>query len=152
MADRLTPELQKARKEVDRYYKSNPLMNLPFETAAWSLLTFAEDRTLKELSSAPTAQDREMIVDLLVNDLKYPMQWLYRHCKGDQDKADQDKADRDKVDRASRDLLRLGKKYQSFVSAFRYAKQGGLNWSLRDRRFNQRKIFSQVWSTKHTTD
>ena len=126
MADTLTPELQKARKEVYNYYKYNPLMNLPFEPAAWSLLTFAEDRTLKDLSSAPTAQDREMIVDLLVNDLKYPMQWLYRHCKGDQDKGDQDK-----VDRASRDLLRLGKKCQSFVSAFRYAEDGWIELELK---------------------
>ena len=42
-ADKLTLELQKAEQEIDNYYKSNPLLKLPFATAAWALLAFAEE-------------------------------------------------------------------------------------------------------------
>ena len=38
MKDSLTAELRKIEKEVDHHYKSNPLMNLPFATAAWSFV------------------------------------------------------------------------------------------------------------------
>ena len=46
MKDRLTPKLREIWQEVDHYYKSNPLINLPFATAAWSFLVFAEERML----------------------------------------------------------------------------------------------------------
>lgn len=135
MKDRLTPELREIKKEVDNYYKSNFLMKLPFSIAAWSLLTFAEDTMLKEVFFAPTSsQDREMIVDNLVNELKYPMQWLYHHCeRGEQDRFTHNyKVDRFKVDRASRNLLKLGNKYQSFVSAFKYASHGWIELELKE--------------------
>ena len=40
--DKLTPELRKIEKEIDNYYKSNPLVQLPFATAAWYLLASVE--------------------------------------------------------------------------------------------------------------
>ena len=134
MKDRLTPELRKIKKEVDNCYQSNFLMNLPFSIAAWFLLTFTENRMLKEVVSSSTSQDREMIVDNLVNDLKYPMQWLYHHCeRGEQDRFTYNyKVDLFKVDRASRNLLKLGNKYQSFVSAFRYASHGWIELELKE--------------------
>ena len=47
-ADRVSPELRKIEKEVDNYYKSNPLLKLPFAIAAWSLLAYAEEYMLNE--------------------------------------------------------------------------------------------------------
>ena len=44
---KLTPDLRKAEQEIDNYYKSNPLLKLPFATAAWALLGFAEESMLK---------------------------------------------------------------------------------------------------------
>ena len=41
--DKLTPELRQAEKEIDNYYKFNPLVSLPFATAAWSFLFFVEN-------------------------------------------------------------------------------------------------------------
>ena len=33
--DRPTPELRNVKTEIDSLYGPNPLMNLPFATAAW---------------------------------------------------------------------------------------------------------------------
>ena len=46
--DRLTPELRKIEKEIDNYYKSNPLVNLPFATSSWYLLVAAEKDALEQ--------------------------------------------------------------------------------------------------------
>lgn len=77
----LTPELKKAEEEIDKCYKSNPLLKLPFATAAWYLLAFGEEVMLKETSQNLTFQDRERIHDNLINNLKYPVNWLHRGCK-----------------------------------------------------------------------
>ena len=41
--DNASCELRKIEEEIDNYYKSNPLLELPFAPAAWHLLAFAED-------------------------------------------------------------------------------------------------------------
>ncbi len=79
--DSVSPELRKAEKEIDNYYKSNPLLKQSFTTAVWHLLAFGEEVMLKETSQNLTFQDRERIHDNLVNNLKYPVNWLYRGCK-----------------------------------------------------------------------
>ena len=68
--DRLTPELWQIKKEVDCHYMSNRLVSLPFPTAAWNLLAFAENEALKESFHPVTSQDISVIVDTLVNKLK----------------------------------------------------------------------------------
>ena len=55
--DSVSCELRKVEKEVDDCYKSNPLVTLPFATAAWSLLTFAEFESLKQVSNVSTSQE-----------------------------------------------------------------------------------------------
>ena len=55
--DNVSPELRKIEKEIDDYYKSNPLVNLPFATAACSFLTFAELERLKQKSNVSTSQE-----------------------------------------------------------------------------------------------
>lgn len=75
--DRLTPALRKIEKEIGCYYQSNRLVKLPFATAAWNLLAFAENEALKESFHPATSQDISVIVDTLVNKLNYPMRWLH---------------------------------------------------------------------------
>ena len=55
--DNVSPELRKVEKEIDNYYKSNPLLKLPFATAACSFLTFAELERLKQTSNVSTSQE-----------------------------------------------------------------------------------------------
>ena len=121
MKDRLTPELRKIEKEIDCHYKSNPLVNLPFATAAWCLLTFTENVMLREVSRPVKFQDRAIIGDNFVNELKYPIYWLYRACgSGGQVPF----AYNDTTYEASRNLLELGGEYGWFVSAYTYASHG----------------------------
>ena len=127
MRDRLTPELRKVEQEVDCHYKSNPLVNLPFATAAWSFLVFAEDWMLKQGSRPLTCQEQGTMGNNFVNELKDPMCWLHSACKtGGRVPFTYD----DDVYKASWDLLRLGKKYQYFDAAYRYASRGWIGLEL----------------------
>ena len=116
--DKLTPELRQIEKEIDNYYKSNPLVNLPFATAAWYLLATVEDIMVTADLYLLTPQDRAMVVDNFVNELKYPMYWLFLDCAhGGQVPF----AYNEDSYQASYDLLKLGKTYGFFDSAFTYA-------------------------------
>lgn len=150
MKDRLTPELQEIKKEVDNYYKSNPLTNLPFGTAAWYLLASAEEDILRErfeivetqpvsdenmepiLTVRPrqlTYQENARISDNFVNAPKYPMCWLHCDCQqGGQVPSAYD----DGFYNASSDLFELGHKYRAFVSAFTYARHGWIELELKE--------------------
>ena len=125
-ADKLTPALRNIEKEIDDCYKSNPLVNLPFATAAWSLLAFAELKILGDASRPPTSQEQETIGDNFVNELKEPMFWLFSACKQE----GQIPSDGDEVVQASWDLFKLGKDYQWFEAAYTYASRGWIELEL----------------------
>ena len=146
--DKLTPKLREIEKEIDLHYKSNPLVNLPFATAAWSFLVFAEERMLMaqvdRVETRPasgenmnprlvvrprqlTPQENVMIGDNLVNELKDPMRWLYRDCEqGGQVPF----AYHDDVYKASWDLFKLGQEYRWFVLAYTHASNGWIQLDL----------------------
>lgn len=125
--DRLSPELRKIKKEIDCYYQSNRLVKLPFATAAWNLLAFAENEALKESSHPATSQDISAMMDTLVNELNYPMRWLYRACQKDGDILC---SFNESYWRASRDLVKLGQKYGAFNAAYKYARRGRIALDL----------------------
>lgn len=115
--DNVSCELREIEKEVDNYYKSNPLVNLPFAPAVWSLLAFAELKILRDASRPPTSQEFETLGDNFVNELKAPILWLFNACKsGGQVPFACD----DQIFQASRDLFGLGKRYQWFEAAYTY--------------------------------
>ena len=148
MKDRLTPKLREIETEVDNYYKSNPLMNLPFATAAWYFLAYAEEYMLQEqfervktqsvidenmsprLIVRPrqlTSQENARISDNFVNAPKYPMSWLHRDCEqGGQVPS----VYNDGFYKASWDLFQLGQKYRAFVSAFTCGSRGLIGLEL----------------------
>ena len=118
----LTPELKKAEEEIDNYYKSNPLVKLPFATAAWFFLAFVEDYMhymirriiqidgIQGLQSLASKFSREFLVNI-----RYSLWWLFDACKnGGQVPFVFDK----NLYEASRDLFELGKKYEAFVFAY----------------------------------
>ena len=120
--DSVSPELRKVEIEIDNYHKSNPLLKLPFATAAWSFMAFGEDMMLRDIVDSSTIQDRAMIVDNFVFDLKEPMNWLYRGCQGG---GKAPFAYNDRWHKASQDLFKLGGKYTDFVTAYTFASN---NW------------------------
>ena len=125
--DRLTPELRKIEKEIDCHYRSNRLVKLPFATAAWNLLAFAENEALKDSFHPATSQEISVIIDSLVNELNHPMVWLYQVCQRD---GEVSCSFSDNNWRATRDLVKLGQKYGVFVAAYTYASRGWIKLDL----------------------
>lgn len=125
--DRLTPELRKIEQEIDNYYKSYPLVKLPFATAAWSLLAFGETHVLSERPDG--IQDFQRQVTDFVSELKHPLRWLYDACT----RTDQfSVAYNDSLFKASWDLFKLGQDYDWFVLAYTYASCGEIKLILRN--------------------
>ena len=127
--DPLSPELRKAEKEIDNYYKSNPLVNLPFARAAWALLAFGEERMLRDINPSSTSQDIAAATNNLVNNLKAPMRWLYDACaQGGQVPSKWN----DKDFQTSHGLFDLAQEYGSFVAAYTYASREWIELELQD--------------------
>ena len=126
--DKLTRKLRKIEKEIDLYYKSNSLVNLPFATAAWCLLAFAEDYMLKELVAAINGiQDSHVLASDFVVELEHSMSWLHGDCEQSNQVSF---AYDENLYEASRELFELGRKYDSFVFAFTCASSGVLELEL----------------------
>ena len=136
--DNISKELRNIEKEIDNSYTSNPLVELPFATAAWSLLAFAEFEMLKQVSNLSTSQELETQGDNFVNELKAPMFWLFSACEpGGQIPSTCD----DDVFQASWDLFKLGKKYQWFEAAYTYASSGLVKLELQGSTIQPAKEF-----------
>ena len=121
ITNELTPELKKAKDEIDNYYKSNALVKLPFATAAWYLLAFAEDMMQTVAIDKKQEHHYPTIIDNFVNALKVPLSWLYRDCSpGGQVPTAINKY----YYKASEDLFKLGLEYSSFVAAYTYSWHG----------------------------
>ena len=119
--------MRKAEQEIDNYYKSNPLLKLPFATAAWALLAFSEEFMLKVHNAGEGSQYYGIITDNFINDLNAPMYWLYNSCqKGGQVPFVWD----DDVFQSSWDLFNLGQEYRLFVAAYTYAHRGWLKLEI----------------------
>ncbi len=118
----LVPELKKAEKDIDNYYRSNPLVKLPFATAAWFFFAFVEDymvymirRTLQAdgiqgLLSLASKFSREFLVEI-----RHSLWWLFDACESE---GQVPSVFDENFYEASRDLFELGKKYESFVFAY----------------------------------
>ena len=125
--DNVSPELRKVEKEIDNYYKSNPLLKLPFATAAWSLLAFGEEGMLKAHSEGGGTQYYSIVANDLINELKDPIYWLYRTCELEGQVPLTYDGD---IYRASWDLFKLGQEYRWFVSAYTSASLGSIGLEL----------------------
>lgn len=138
---KLSTDLQYIEEQVDNLYKSNPLLDLPFPTAAWHLLAAAGDdlgrilqRGLKALPSSDVSAKE------FHGDLEFPMCWLYTHCE----KKSQLPRERNnnQYRKAGRDLFEWGKKYASFVFAYTGGCRGVFELELKGKTIQPRgKVF-----------
>ena len=111
----LTPELKKAAEEVKDYYKSNPLMELPFATAAWSFLSFVEDYMVIRTGKIDNLRDLHIQGSEFLVELEHSMSWLIRTCKPE---GQVPFTFNEHNYESANDLFELGKKYESFVFAY----------------------------------
>lgn len=126
--DSVSPELRKAEKEIDNYYKSNPLLKLPFASAAWYLLSSAEEYMLNEqMGGINTVQDIHVLSSDFITEIEHSVSWVYKTCKqGGQVPVRIDS----NLYKASKDLFELGRKYDWFMFAYKCASDGVLELEL----------------------
>ena len=114
--DSVSPELRKVEKEIDNYYKSNPLLTQPFTTAAWHLLAYAEEYMLNEQrGGVSSVQDIHNLGSDFITEIEHAMTWIYRECE----QSGQIPFARDNdLYKASKDLFELSQKYDWFIFAY----------------------------------
>ena len=114
--DSVSPELRKVEKEIDNYYKSNPLLTQPFTTAAWHLLAYAEEYMLNEQrGEVSSVQDIHNLGSDFITEIEHAMTWIYRECE----QSGQIPFARDNdLYKASKDLFELSQKYDWFIFAY----------------------------------
>ncbi len=108
-------KLRKIEEEIDNYYKSNPLLELPFAPAAWHLLAFAEDCMLVKTSRVDGIQELHVLASEFSCELAHSIGWIFADCEGG---GQVPLAFDDSLYEASKDLFQLGEKYESFVFAY----------------------------------
>ena len=126
--DNVSCELRKIENEIDNYYKSNPLLKLPFAAASWSLLAYAEEYMLNEQTRAINrVQDSHALGSDFITEIEHSMSWIYRECEHGGKISYAYNSD---LYTASKDLFELGQKYDWFVFAYTCASGGELELEL----------------------
>ena len=129
----LTEDLRIAEKEIDLHYESNPLVKNNFAYSAWTLLAVAEDSIV-----VPQIRDflknkkrglqlEALIADYFINNLNYPLRWLYNSCPFE---GVLPFTFNDDAYQAAYNLFKLGENYNLFVVIFSYASQGFIELKL----------------------
>ena len=78
----VSDKLREIEKEIDNYYKSNILLKLPFATAAWSLLAYAEKYMLDEQTDGVSRiQDIHALGSDFITEIEHSMSWIYHTCE-----------------------------------------------------------------------
>jgi hypothetical protein len=131
MTDYVSPEIRQIEKEIDEFYKSNLLLNLPFGTATWYLLAYYEDRSLFSMIKKPDSTMHEIaaLSDNLVVELQYPLKWLWTGC---QSGGRVNKAHSEELYRACQEFSDLAIQYTNFATAYTYASYGMVKLILDD--------------------
>ena len=131
MTDYVSTDIRNIEKDIDNYHKSNPLLTLPFGTAAWYLLAYYEDRALFSMIKKPNPTMHEVaaLSDNLVVELQYPISWLWFGC---QPGGRVSKTHNEKYYTACHELSELAIQYSAFVVAYTYASHGTLKLVLDD--------------------
>lgn len=119
--DMVSSKLREIEQEVDNYYKTNPLLNLPFGVAAWYLLAYYDDLNLIEIMKTNNDYDMSILADSLVVFLRNPLYWLWVNCKHE---GTPPLTYDDKYYAACDEISKLAEEYELFISTFTYASHG----------------------------
>jgi hypothetical protein len=78
----ISGEARKLESLIDEACLVNPLLKQGRAQATWQYLAFCEDMLLKELWNEDKSPQRmSMFTDYLVNNMQYPIRWIWSHCK-----------------------------------------------------------------------
>jgi len=149
-SDTVSPELRAAESELDRAYRSNPLMSATFGEAAWYFLAGCEDFYVREVVRAATGKgstshDLSLMSDNIVNHAKWPLRWFRNECLGG---TATPKGYNDASYAAAAALSDLSFKYLFVDSAFTYASLGLFPLTLQGNRivmFEPSNPLNQGW-------
>src|SRR5918912_884332 len=121
--DNLSPELRAAEREIDEAYQSNPLMSLGYATAAWTVLSTAEDKFSAEIFGAhgTTPQRLAAFNDSIIFLLRYVFMWLRSSCQSGGDIPTRYIPEQV---RSADELIDSALDYKRFVTAFTLASRG----------------------------
>ena len=130
-ADRISPELRKAEREIDNSYKSNILITLPFARAAWYFLAYCEFIHLRPMIDPNvdglSMHERRALVQNVATHSKHPLNWMRQSCQGEGSIPQKYRLE---MDMAASQLSGLSNYYASFESAYTYATIGAFDLSL----------------------
>jgi len=81
--DRISPEIRSAERQIDEFYRTNPLFQRPFAEAAWYFLAHCEEVQFREhiRGSDFDLQRQACVIDEIVNNMKWPLRWIRRACR-----------------------------------------------------------------------
>lgn len=134
--DRISPRLRKVENNIDKAYQSNPLIELARPQAIWYLLSAFEEHFIKNdlnlNTQTLTVFEQSAITDNLINQLKWPMHWIYSDCYTSTNYSTKHSAH---YYSASMQLLNHSFQYMQFESAFSYA-----SWGIIDLRLDNNTI------------
>ena len=130
-SDHVSKELRDIETQIDNCFKMNPLIQLPFGSAAWYYMAFCEDSAFMALSKLTnkTIHEEAAFADTFIFNLKNPFYWLFSSCEEGGEPPCSYDADNYQ---ASIDLSELAKNYEHFETAFTYASRGYVELSLED--------------------
>lgn len=134
--DRILPRLREIEDNIDKAYQSNPLIQLARPQALWYLLSAYEEYFIKsdldQNTQSLTIYEQSALTDNLINQLKWPMRWIYSDCNISTNYSTKYS---DHYYSASMQLLAHSFEYMQFESAFSYA-----SWGIIDLRLDNNTI------------
>ena len=122
----VSAELRAVEREVDTFYRNNALLSLPRSQAMWYLLAECEEWFFRRHASGE--QLDLAYVDTVMNLVRWPLRWLWKHCGSKLEECRPCFTD-DYYEHAH-ELACLGRSYQWFETAFTYASRGRLELAL----------------------
>lgn len=121
--DTLSPEIRAAEREIDEAYRLNPIMSLGYSTAAWTVLSTAQDKFSAQIfgPQGVTPQRLAAFNDSIIFLLKHVFTWLRSSCP---DGGDIPVKYIPEQVRAADKLIDSALDYKRFVTAFTLASRG----------------------------
>ena len=130
----VSAELRAVEREVDTFYRNNALLSLPRSQAMWYLLAECEEWFFRRHASGE--QLDLAYVDAVMNLVRWPLRWLWKHCGSKLEECRPRFTD-DYYEHAH-EFACLGRSYQWFETAFTYASRGRLELALDGARIRPR--------------
>lgn len=138
-----TAAMGAAESEIDHAFLGNSLCSESLATATWSLLSFLEDWEIRPIIQGQTEIPYHFVqrVDMSLNALKFPMDWLSRQCEQNgtlvrrHDSASY---------KAALDMMELGKRYYGFCGPFQAWSRGELGLTIDGNRIVPERSFESA--------